>query len=136
MKKLLILLAAVALTAGTVSAQTTTPAQRPANSRLEPATPEQQADRLTKQLGLSADQRTRLVALEQARRDEMKTMRDQLQTGGDRTAMRQTMQTARTKYDTQLKDILTADQYTRYSQQREERAGNRGSRKMKMKTKN
>ena len=136
MKKLLILLAAAALTAGTASAQTATPAQRPANSRLEPATPEQQADRLTKQLGLSADQRTRLVALEQARRDEMKTMRDQLQTGGDRTAMRQTMQTARTKYDTQLKDILTADQYTRYSQQREERAGNRGSRKMKMKTKN
>lgn len=136
MKKLLILLAAAALTAGTASAQTTTPAQRPANSRLEPATPEQQADRLTKQLGLSADQRTRLVALEQTRRDEMKTMRDQLQTGGDRTAMRQTMQTARTKYDTQLKDILTADQYTQYSQQREERAGNRGSRKMKMKTKN
>lgn len=135
MKKLLILLAAAALTIGTTNAQTTSPAQRSANGRPQPATPEQQADRLTKQLNLSADQRTQVVALEQARREEMKTMRGQLQAGGDRTGMRQTMQTARDKYDTQLKGILTADQYTQYNQQREQRADNRGSRKMKLKTK-
>ncbi|NVO31989.1 hypothetical protein [Hymenobacter lapidiphilus] len=135
MKKLLILLAAAALTVGTTNAQTANPSQRSANGRPEPATPEQLADRLTKQLTLSADQRTQIVSLEQARRAEMQTMRGQMQPGGDRTAMRQTMQTARDKYDAQLKGILTADQYTQYSQQREERADNRGSRKMKMKTK-
>ncbi|SET70206.1 hypothetical protein [Hymenobacter actinosclerus] len=135
MKKLLILLAAAALTAGAATAQTTNPTPRSAGGRMEQATPEQQADRLTKQLSLSADQRTQLVTLEQARRAEMQTMRGQMPAGGDRTAMRQTMQTMRDKYDTQLKGILTADQYTRYSQQREERAENRGGRKMKMKTK-
>ena len=135
MKKLLILLAAVALTAGNASAQTATPTPRSANGRPEPATPEQLADRLTKQLALSADQRIQIVSLEQARRAEMQTMRGQMQPGGDRTAVRQTMQTARDKYDAQLKGILTADQYTQYSQQREERADNRGGRKTKMKTK-
>ncbi|MBT2557890.1 hypothetical protein J7E24_08845 [Hymenobacter sp. ISL-91] len=135
MKKLLILLAAAALSAGTATAQTANPTPRSANGRPEPATPEQLADRLTQQLTLSADQRKQIVILEQARRLEMQTRRGQMQSGGDRTAMRQTMQTARDKYDTQLKSILTADQYSQYTQLREERADNRGSRKMKMKTK-
>ncbi len=135
MKKMLLLLAAAALTAGTASAQTTTPMQRPDRGQMQQATPEQQADRLTKQLGLSADQRTQLVTMEQARRTEMQTMRGQMQNGGDRTAMRQNMESMRDKYDTQLKGILTADQYTKYEQQREDRMDNRGSRKTKIKAK-
>ncbi|WP_206780462.1 hypothetical protein [Hymenobacter amundsenii] len=132
---MLLLLAAAALTAASASAQTTTPMQRPANGQMQQATPEQQADRLTKQLGLSADQRTQLVTMEQARRTEMQAMHGQQPTEGDRAAMRQNMQTMRTKYDTQLKGILTADQYAKYEQQRENRMENRGNRKMKMKVK-
>lgn len=135
MKKLLILLAAAALTAGTATAQTTNSRPPAANGRMAQATPEQQADRLTRQLSLSADQRAQLVTMEKARREEMATMRGQMQAGGDRTAMRQSMQTMRDKYDTQLKGILTPDQYSQYSQRREESADNQGSRKMKMKTK-
>ena len=134
MKKMLILLAAAALTTSAASAQTT-PMSRPNSGRTQQATPEQQADRLTTQLGLSADQRTQLVTLEQARRTEMQTLRSQMQAGGDRTAMRQNMQTMRDKYDTQLKGILTADQYTKYNQLREDRMENRGNRKTKMKAK-
>ena len=135
MKKLLILLAAAALSAGTANAQTTNARPQAANGRMEQTTPEQQADRLTKQLGLSAEQRTQVLTMEQAHQAEMKTMRDQAQAGGDRTAMRQNMQTMRDKYDTQLKGILTADQYAKYEQQREDRMDNRGSRKTKMKVK-
>ena len=131
MKKILVMLAAAALTIGAASAQTTMPADADTTARpgqygrgnragRANLTPEQRADRqaqrLTKELSLSADQTEKIKQMELARGQEMQAMRGQASADNDRATMRQTMQTIRTKYDTQLKDILTPDQYTKYGQ--------------------
>ena len=140
MKKMLLLLAGMALLAGSAAAQTsTTPMQRPVGARMQQGpdqrTPEQHAAALTKQLGLSAEQTEQVRQLEESRRQEMQAMRGQMQAGGDRTAMRQNMETMRTKYDTQFKGILSADQYAKYGQLQQNRMEKRGERKTKMKMK-
>lgn len=138
MKKMLVLLAAFALTAGAASAQTTTESgtmgqgqygRGQGRGQMMNMTPEQRADmqaqRLTKQLGLSAEQTEKVKQMELARVQEMQAMRGQASAGGDRETMRQNMQAMRTKYDTQLKGILTADQYTQYSQLQQDRMNGR-----------
>lgn len=134
MKKMLSLLAAVALTAGAASAQTTTTPTTTApmnhqghmgqrgQGRMN-TTPEQRADmqaqRLTKQLGLSADQTTQVRAIALAEAQEMKTMRDQAMASTDRKAGMEQMKATRDKYDAQLKAVLTPDQATKYAQMRD-----------------
>ncbi|MBT9392680.1 hypothetical protein KLP40_05845 [Hymenobacter sp. NST-14] len=140
MKKMLLLLAATALLAGSATAQTsTTPLQRPAGARQQPGTdqptPEQRAAVLAKQLGLSAEQTQQVRQLEESRRQEMQAMRGQLPAGADRAARRQNLEALRTKYDTQLRGILSADQYTQYRQLQENRLEKRGQRQTKLKMK-
>ena len=146
MKKTLVMLAAAALTIGAASAQTTMPADAGTTARpgqygrgnragQANLTPEQRADRqaqrLTKELSLSADQTEKIKQMELARGQEMQALRGQASTGDDRATMRQTMQTMRTKYDTQLKDILTPDQYTKYGQMQDNRMDYRPGRRAK-----
>jgi protein CpxP len=51
-----------------------------------------------------------------ARDQEMLAMRGQLQAGtGDRKQMREQMMAGRTKYEDQLKAVLTPDQFTKYT---------------------
>ncbi|TDN40387.1 hypothetical protein E4631_11410 [Hymenobacter sp. UV11] len=113
MKKFLLPLLALALSATAASAQTT-PDQ--ADSRPQ-RTPEEMAARqtqgLTKQLGLSADQSAKVQQIMLARDQDMMTMRGQMQAGtGDRKQMREQMMAGRAKYDDQLKAVLTPEQFT------------------------
>ncbi|GAB3736696.1 hypothetical protein GCM10027594_17630 [Hymenobacter agri] len=124
MKKLLFpLLAAFALTVGTAAAQTTTPDAMPGRGRgygRMQGSPDEmakrQADRLSKELGLTADQTTKVQAILLARTQEMQAMRGQARDGsGDRSQMREQMQANRAKYDAQFKTVLTPDQYTKFT---------------------
>jgi protein CpxP len=113
MKKFLLPLLAFALSATAASAQTT-PDQAGGRPQF---TPEMMATRqtegLTKQLGLSADQAARVQPILLARSQEMMAMRGQMQAGtADRSQMREQMMASRTKYDDQLKAILTPEQFT------------------------
>ncbi len=113
MKKFLLPLLALALSATVASAQTT-PDQ--AGGRPQ-RTPEEMAARqtqgLTQQLGLSADQSAKVQQIMLARDQDMLAMRGQMQAGGDRKQMRGQMQANRAKYEDQLKAVLTPDQFAK-----------------------
>lgn len=124
MKKYLFpLLAALTLTVGAARAQTTTPMQdgsRPQRSPEQMAA--RQAERMTQGLGLSADQTTRVQKIMAARGQEMQAMRGQMQSGTvNRDQMREQMQANRAKYDAQFKEVLTADQYAKFTTMEAER---------------
>ncbi|GAA4054035.1 hypothetical protein GCM10022409_46390 [Hymenobacter glaciei] len=153
MKKFLFpLLAVFALAVGSANAQTTTPEanagnmQGRGNGRMQGAPDDmakRQAERLTKELGLTADQTTKVEAILLARTQEMQAMRGQARDGGDRSQMREQMQANRAKYEAQFKEILTPDQYTKFTAMQADRmergggmrGGNDGDvKKMKAKT--
>jgi Spy/CpxP family protein refolding chaperone len=131
------MLAAFALTAGAASAQTTPTSSsmghqghmgQRGQGRMN-MTPEQHADmqaqRLTKQLGLSADQTTQVRAIALAEAQEMKTTRDQAMASTDRKAGMEQMKATRDKYDTQLKAVLTPEQATKYAALRDQKMDKR-----------
>lgn len=150
MKKMLAILAVAFLTAGTATAQTattpTTPGARQGQrdgGRMN-MTPEQHADRqaqrLTKQLGLSADQTAQVRAIALAEAQETKTMRANASASTDRQAAMQQMKATREKYDAQLNAVLTPAQATKYTEMRDQKMGKRkdtmkgGKMKAKMKS--
>lgn len=114
MKKFLLPLLALALSATAASAQTT-PDQgggRPQRTPDEMAA--RQTQGLTQQLGLSTDQAAKVQQILLARGQEMQAMRGQMQAGtADRQQMREQMLAGRTKYDDQLKAVLTPDQFAK-----------------------
>lgn len=122
MKKFLFpLLAVFALTVGTAAAQTTTPdanaGTMQGRGRMQGSPDEmakRQAERLTKELGLTADQTTKVQAILLARTQDMQAMRGQAR-DGDRSQMREQMQANRAKYEAQFKEVLTPDQYTKFT---------------------
>lgn len=120
MKSSFFLLAALALMSATAQAQTApaAPAQTaPPNGR-PLRSPEQQAEgqaqRLAKELNLTADQQTKVQQLMAAQRQETQTAIQNA--GGDRRAMGQAMRAGRDKFNGQLQTVLSADQYTKYQQ--------------------
>ena len=125
MKKFLLpLLAVFALTVGTAAAQTTTPEANAGDmqgrgyGRMQGSPDEmakRQAERLTKELGLTADQTTKVQAILLARTQEMQAMRGQARDGGDRSQLREQMQANRAKYEAQFKEVFTPDQYTKFA---------------------
>ena len=125
MKKLLFPLFAVfALTVRTAAAQATTPdanasAMLGRGGRMQ-GSPEEmaerQAERLTKELGLTANQTTKVQAILLARTQEMQAMRGQARDGsGNRGQMREQMLAGRAKYDAQLREVLAPEQYTKFT---------------------
>ncbi|OGX84712.1 hypothetical protein [Hymenobacter glacialis] len=130
MKKTLMLLAALAFTtAGTSFAQTTTPAaarQYKARTSNAAKTPAQKADRhaakMAKELGLTADQEARVEQLLVARQQESAAFKAKY--GTDKKAGRSEKQAAHGRYESQLKAILTADQYAKLGQLKAERRSN------------
>jgi protein CpxP len=121
MKNVFFLLTALALTSA-AQAQTapTAPAQNaPLNSRSGAMrSPEQQAEaqaqRLAKELNLTADQQTKVQQLMAAQRQE--TQAAIQSAGGNRRAMGQAMRAGRDKFTGQLQTVLTPEQYTKYQQ--------------------
>ncbi len=127
-KSLLPLLAAFALTIGTAAAQTTTPApaamEGHGRGRMHGSPDEMaahQSERMSKELGLSADQTTKVRQILLARGQEMQAMRGQAKDASNRDQMREQMQAGRAKYDAQFKEVLSADQYTKYTAMQAER---------------
>ena len=123
MKKLLIILAASAAAATTGFAQA--PAMQAAPAPAGPQkSPDQLIERrvqyLAKELGLSPDQQARLQPLLLAQRQQMQTLREQRTTGGRRMGTAQDLKAAQTKFDEQLKAVLTPEQYTRFDLMRDE----------------
>ena len=126
MKKFLFpLLAVCALTVGTAAAQSTTTRPEGAASTIDgrgngrmQGTPDEmakrQTERMTQELGLTADQTAKVQQIMLARGQEMQAMRGQARDASNRDQMREQLQASRTKYDAQFKGILTADQYSRY----------------------
>ncbi|QKG52191.1 hypothetical protein [Hymenobacter sp. BRD67] len=108
MKKFLLPLLAFALSATAAAAQEE---GRPQRTPKEMAARQMQG--LTKQLGLSADQSAKVQPILLARDQEMMAMRAQMQAGtADRAQLRTQMQANRSKYEDQLKAILTPEQFT------------------------
>ena len=128
---LLPLLAAFALTVGTAAAQTTTPAtpdaastqSRPyARSQGSPDDmAKRQSEHMTKELGLNATQSAKVQQILVARGQEMQAIRGQGRDAGNRDQMREQMQANRAKYDAQFKEVLTAEQYTKYTTMMDDR---------------
>lgn len=127
MKKLLLLLATVAATTATGFAQAPAGQTVPAQTGT-PKSPDQMAERraqyLAKELGLSADQQARLQPVLLAQRQEIQALREKMQTGGRQRGMGQDLKASMAKYDTQIKGILTPEQYTKFSQLKEEQRDN------------
>ncbi len=125
MKKIIVLAAALAFAAtGTTFAQTAPAAAKsstPGKMKSPEAKADHQAAKLGKELGLAPDQEARVEQILLAQRQEMMAMHDKAQAAGTRKGMGPEMKAARDKYDAQLKEALSADQYTKYLAMREER---------------
>ena len=115
MKKIVLLLAMTVLAAGAISAKAPVALvqQGPGQGQ---ATPEERAERqtsmMTEQLGLSADQVTKLKPILLARVTEQSSLREKMQ--GDREAMIGEFRKLNEKYNAQIKAVLTAEQYAKY----------------------
>ncbi|MDB5271154.1 MAG: hypothetical protein JWP58_4194 [Hymenobacter sp.] len=125
MKKLLLILAASMATAGTAFAQAPAPAtaQAPAQAGTA-AAPDQLAQRraqyLGKELGLTADQQTRLAPILMAQRQQLQVLREQRTTGGRKLGTAQDLKANEARTDEQIKKVLTPEQFTKFTQMRDE----------------
>ncbi|MGY3090374.1 protein CpxP [Hymenobacter sp. UYAg731] len=121
MKKLLFILAASAATAGTAFAQV--PANAPAQASTT-AAPDQLAQRraqyLGKELGLTADQQSRLAPILMAQRQQLQLLREQRTTGGRKMGTAQDLKASEARADEQIKTVLTPEQFLKFSQMRDE----------------
>lgn len=133
MKKTLLALFALALTATAASAQTTpaaapTPAATPnaGHAGKGPKSPAQKARRhaakMAQELNLTADQKAKVESIFLAQTQEMAALKARYAgQGANRQAMRPEAKALRIKYDNQLKAALGADTYARYDKLRDER---------------
>ena len=124
MKKLLLLAACAAVTTASLAqapaaaTQTAPPTAGPQKGS-DPLI-ERRVQYLAKELGLSADQQTRLRPLLLAQRQQMQLLREQRTTGGRRQGTSQDLKAAQAKSDEQLKAVLTPEQYTKFTAMRDE----------------
>lgn len=104
-----------------------------------PKTPEQQADHFTRQLtqklALSTDQAQRVRQLNLAYQQEQQAAKAKYGTDHKNLAKRQEMKALRDRFETQLRQVLSADQAAKYAQLREEKMQKHGKGKEKLKAK-
>lgn len=118
MKKLLIVCAFLMGAVGFANAQ--------GGGGRQAGTPEERAkrstDQLVERLKLNDDQKTKVstIYLDQAKAQAK--MMEEMQAGGDRTAMREKMTKMRADVDAKLNEVLTEDQKKEYKAMQEERA--------------
>lgn len=134
MKKLLFLLAVSGATTSAALAQTPAPTTAPGTivRTVPPAggiqqTPEQMVARrvqyLSTELGLSAEQQTKLQPILLAQREQLQTLREGRVTNGRRYGSPQDLKNAEVKFDEQLKTVFTPEQFAKYTQMKVEQAG-------------
>ncbi|TGE06284.1 hypothetical protein [Hymenobacter fodinae] len=80
---------------------------------------------MTKDLNLTADQQTRVKAIQQEQLQQMQAMREQGSAGGDRQAMMTQMSSLDESTDTKLKAVLTPEQFQKYQAKKQERMRDR-----------
>lgn len=79
------------------------------------ATPEERVKQLDEKVKLTDDQKTKATAVYITQADEIKKMREEMQTGGgDMTAMREKMTKMNADLDAKITTLLTAEQKTAY----------------------
>ncbi|TGE24973.1 hypothetical protein E5K00_07165 [Hymenobacter aquaticus] len=143
MHKILILLAAITVSSSAAWAQA--PVKK-ANSKIEsakpahaPKTPEQQADHFTKgltqKLSLSADQAQRVRQLRLAYEQEQQAVKAKYGTDHKNPAQRQELKAVKQRFDTQLKQVFSAEQATKYARLREEKRQKHAKGQEKLKAK-
>ncbi|TVT41910.1 hypothetical protein FNT36_10855 [Hymenobacter setariae] len=115
MKKSFIILALVSLSAASAHAQV------PAPTAAMQAAVSSQTQRLTQELGLSADQQTRLRKVLLLTRQHMDADRAAHQ--GDPAGLQTAMAFDRAKSDELIRGVLTPAQYVRYQQNKAARIG-------------
>ena len=147
MKKTLILLAALALSAaspGFAQSQNASPKATQNHGKGHDKcnkTPEQKAEtrtaRLTKELSLNSTQQAQVKQIMLARQQEQQAL--QARYGEDKKGAHAEMKALRARYEEKLRGTLTPDQYARYDKMQAEKHGKmkerRGDDKMKMKSK-
>lgn len=79
------------------------------------------AGKMTKELGLTAEQETRLKQVLLARQQETAALKAKY--GADKKAGRPALKAARARYEAQLKALLTPAQYARFEQNKGEHHG-------------
>ncbi|TGD79593.1 hypothetical protein [Hymenobacter wooponensis] len=82
---------------------------------------------ITKDLNLTAEQQTRVQAIQQEQMQQMQTMREQGSAGSDRQAMMTQMRSLDESTDTKLKAVLTPEQFQKYQAKKQERMRDRRS---------
>jgi Spy/CpxP family protein refolding chaperone len=130
-KKFLLPLLAVVAISFSAAAQTA-PSQQGEHPRRSPQEmAAHQAKRLSKELSLSADQSAKVTQIMAARAQEMQALR------ADASARptREQMQATRAKYDDQLKQVLTPDQFAKYTTLAANRHHGHGPKEGKLKMK-
>ena len=85
-----------------------------------------QTERMEKLLALTADQKTKIQAIDLELSKEMTSRMQNNQ--GDREAMRTAMQDVEKKRDEKYKAALTAEQFKKYLEDKEQRQRDRGPR--------
>ena len=124
MKKLLLIAACAAVTTASRAQVPTTamPTAPPTAGPQQGSDPliERRVQYLAKELGLSADQQTRLQPLLLAQRQQLQLLREQRTTGGRRQGTAQDLKAAQAKSDEQLKVVLTPAQYAKFAAMRDE----------------
>jgi protein CpxP len=130
-KKFLLPLLAVVAISFSAAAQTTPPQKGEHHRRSPQEMADHQTKRLGKELSLSADQSAKVQQIMTARAQEMQALR----ADGSARPSREQMQANRAKYDDQLKQVLTPDQFTKYTTLAANRHGGHSMKDGKLKAK-
>ncbi len=91
----------------------------------EPKSAEERAEmataRLTKTLSLNEDQATKVKAIHLERFQKMEALKAKFKEADDKVAARGEAKTAVEEADQKLKEVLTAEQFAKYEQQKQDR---------------
>ena len=82
----------------------------------------QELKTLKKNLNLDKEQEKAIIKFQDAFAKEVNTLRSGMSQGGDRSAMREKMNTLRTKYDADVRKVLNDEQKVKYDEMFEKRA--------------
>ena len=123
MKKLILMLMAISVTAGIGKAQQNTGGGKNKKTIEERATA--QADSIQTTTGCSDDQKAKIYTLVLARDQKIKTIRE-ANKGGDKEAMKKEIRPIRKQFREDLKAILTPEQFAKLKMEEKEKREEKG----------